>query len=68
MKNNNKGDGAPEVMAVLLIIAILWAIFFHVGKEAGTKEHQIEAIKHGCGQWVVNAEGDTTFAWKEVKP
>lgn len=38
------------------------------GLGTGTKITQKEAVRMGHAEWVVDANGSTTFKWKEAKP
>ena len=37
-----------------------------IGDSAASKRWQTEIVKHGCGRWVVNDAGKTTFEWVEM--
>ena len=52
-----------EVVALILLLLIF---AFILGFMAAASHWQTEIVKHGCGRWIVDDAGKTTFEWVEM--
>ena len=53
-------------MEVVALILLLLIVAFILGSSAAGGHWRTEIVKHGCGRWVVNDAGKTTFEWVEM--
>lgn len=62
-----KDEFPLPVITVIALIAALVILLFFGGVGSGRKEIQMEAVKAGHAEWVPNADGTTSFRWRECK-
>ena len=52
------------VFAVVGSLYPTWSVGARKMRDATIHAVHVEAVEHGCGEWVVQPDGSTVFAWR----
>lgn len=63
---NQKGESFAEVMFFMACLSFFMFLGYGLEKSLERSNWQTEAVNRGCAEWIIAADGSTTFQWKEA--